>query len=267
MKVAIAVPARDESERVQACLRAIVAAAQALPHDTAWAVCVVADRCMDSTARIARSELAELPAVVVENEADRPLGTLRDLGLRHATALLGPHDPAHTWLLSTDADTIVPAHWLTGYLALAATGAHAIAGTALLDHPAGLTSEAALSYARVLDLARIPEGHGNVYGANLAIRADAYHAVGGFAPIRTGEDHDLWRRLGRRGYHRTYTEDVPVTTSARTQGRASGGLADLLAALPHHDHDAALWCPRQAAKGDGDAARSEGPSRRGFVPG
>ncbi|SER25832.1 glycosyltransferase [Actinokineospora terrae] len=229
--VAIAVPARDERDRIRACLRAIVAAARALPPTTAWALCLVADRCSDDTARIAESELDGLPALVVHNSVDHPLGTIRDLGLRHAQALLGNNDPARTWLLSTDADTTVPITWLTSLLRLAAKGTHAIAGTTRLDHPAAPTTAAARRYARVLDLARVPEGHGNVYGANLAIRADTYHAIGGFPPLNTGEDHGLWNRLTRAGYRHTYAEDNAVTTSARTRGRARGGLADLLASL------------------------------------
>ncbi|GAA2998202.1 glycosyltransferase [Actinokineospora diospyrosa] len=227
--IAIAIPARDERDTIRACLRAITASAQALPPTVAWSLCVVADRCTDDTAALARSELDGHPALVVVNDRDRPLGEVRDLGLRHAREHLGPHTPAATWLLSTDADTTVPDPWLTDHLRLANSGTHATAGMAHLD---GLPRAAILDYARVLDLARIPEGHGNIYGANLGIRADAYDTVGGFGPINTGEDHHIWHRLGHTGHHRTYAEHITVTTSARTQGRATGGLADLLATLP-----------------------------------
>ncbi|PPK65047.1 hypothetical protein V5P93_004208 [Actinokineospora auranticolor] len=100
-----------------------------------------------------------------------------------------------------------------------------------LDHRTTLGHVALLRYAHVLDKARLPEGHGNVYGANLGIRADAYDAVGGFGSLSTGEDHDLWRRLGQGGHPRAYADHITVTTSARTRGRARGGLADLLDSL------------------------------------
>jgi hypothetical protein len=51
------------------------------------------------------------------------------------------------------------------------------------------------------------------------------------APLNTGEDHDLWRRLGQAGYRLSYAADTLVTTSARLRGRATGGLADLLYSL------------------------------------
>ncbi|WP_026425119.1 glycosyltransferase [Actinokineospora inagensis] len=229
--VAIAIPARDEHDTIHACLRAITAAARALGPTAAWSLCVVADRCADDTAALAKSALDGHPAVVLTNDIDRPLGEIRDLGLRHARALLDPHRPAETWLLSTDADTTVPENWLTDHLRLATTGTHATAGTVDLDHLAGLPLAAVRRYARVLDLARVPEGHGNVYGANLGIRADAYDTVGGFGPLNTGEDHDIWRRLGHTGHRRAYADHITVTTSARTHGRAPGGLADLLATL------------------------------------
>ena len=41
-----------------------------------------------------------------------------------------------------------------------------------------------------------PDGsHPHVHGANLGVRADAYLRAGGWADLRTAEDHDLWRRL------------------------------------------------------------------------
>jgi cellulose synthase/poly-beta-1,6-N-acetylglucosamine synthase-like glycosyltransferase len=80
----------------------------------------------------------------------------------------------------------------------------------------------------VLADARQAEGPGNVFGANLGVRADAYTSVGGFRPLHTGEDHDLWHRLGSAGYRLCFAADALVTTSSRLRGRATGGLADLL---------------------------------------
>jgi hypothetical protein len=73
--------------------------------------------------------------------------------------------------------------------------------------------------------------HEHVYGANLGVRADAYRAVGGFHSLTSGEDRDLWSRLENAGYPLARPTSAPVRTSARTNGRASGGVAELLKRL------------------------------------
>ncbi|MFD2419651.1 hypothetical protein [Amycolatopsis pigmentata] len=56
-------------------------------------------------------------------------------------------------------------------------------------------------------------------------------ACGGVFPLPTGEDHDLWKRLGRAGFRRCYDENARVLTSSRLAGRAPHGLAALLRRL------------------------------------
>ena len=226
--VAVVVPARDEHRHIRGCLRAVRHALARLPPGIAHSVCVVADRCTDDTAALARTEL---PAgQVVTNEADRTIGEVRDLGVRTARGVLDGHSAAQVWLLSTDADTVVHPDWARRHVLLADLGFDAIAGVAHLDRPAGPTRAAVEHYAAVVGRARGHWGHGNVYGANLGVRADAFDAVGGFGPVPVGEDHDLWHRLGAAGYARHHA-DIPVVTSGRRHGRARGGLADLLATL------------------------------------
>lgn len=77
------------------------------------------------------------------------------------------------------------------------------------------------------------EGHPHVHGANLGIRADVYEAIGGWSPLRTGEDAE---RVARAESSKTVrilrTGQVPVWTSSRPVGRAPAGFADYLSALP-----------------------------------
>ncbi|MET1072651.1 MAG: glycosyltransferase [Umezawaea sp.] len=226
--VAVVVPARDEHLRIRSCLRAVRHALARLPVGVVGAVCVVADRCADDTAALAATELPT--ARIITANADRTIGEVRDLGVRAARTLLDGHPAAGVWVLSTDADTVVHRDWARRHVRLADAGFDAIAGIAHLDRPAGVTRAALERYAAVVGRARGPWGHGNVYGANLGVRADAFDAVGGFGPVPVGEDHDLWRRLGAAGYSRRHA-DIPVVTSARRDGRARGGLADLLATL------------------------------------
>lgn len=230
--VGVVVPARDERRHIQECLWSLCRALRELPPGIERAVCVVADRCTDATATLATAGLDGLPwASVVENRLDLTIGQVRDLGMRHVGVALAHHVPSEVLLLSTDADSTVALDWAVQHVRLAGRGLHAVAGPADLDDLRALEPVVALRYGDVLARARRPEGHGNVYAANLGVRADAFHAVGGFGAVASGEDHDLWERLGRAGYRRRYADGPKVTTSARREGRAAGGLADLLCSL------------------------------------
>jgi hypothetical protein len=200
-----------------------------LPARIERAVCVVADRCVDDTAELARAEFAGWRnARVLPNDRADALGDVRDLGFRHVATMIG-RPRAERLLLSTDADTEVDPDWALAHLRLAEQGWHAIAGVAELAAP--LPAPVAARYASVRGAAHGPAGHGNVYGANLGVRADAYAAVGGFAPFETGEDRDLWRRLGAADFRCTYATEPLVRTSARQNGRAPDGVAALLRRL------------------------------------
>ncbi len=219
--VGVVVPARDEEDHIGLCVESVLAA---LPAALDVAVCVVLDRCTDRTAEY-------VPASVDTVRNSRPLavGTLRHLGLRRVLHRLAAHRTDRVWLLSTDADTTVGPEWVRDHLRHADDGAHAVAGLADLDGP--LTVDAAGAYARILRDGDRAGGHAHVYGANLGIRADAYLAVGGFPAVPHGEDHALAARVRAGGYRLVTALDGRVRTSARTHGRASGGLADLLAGL------------------------------------
>jgi hypothetical protein len=240
--VGIVVPARDERRRIQDCVRGLRTALRALPPGVDTVVCVVADRCVDDTARLARAAFGDWSAArVVRTGVQRTIGEVRDLGFRHVRAALAAHPPAGTLLLSTDADSVVAPDWAHQHLRIAASGVHAVAGVTELIGQRPLPPSVAARYAAILATARRSDGHGNVYAANLGVRADAYLAVGGFGATATGEDHRLWRRLGSAGYRRCYADEPKVLTSARRHGRAPGGLADLLRTL--HDPQATGYSP------------------------
>ncbi|MGN6129846.1 MAG: hypothetical protein ACTHOK_05840, partial [Nocardioidaceae bacterium] len=73
--------------------------------------------------------------------------------------------------------------------------------------------------------------HAHVSGATLAVRADAYLAVGGFPHVAHGEDQRLVDTLAARDLPVLRTRTVTVITSGRLEGRADHGLAALLRAL------------------------------------
>jgi glycosyltransferase involved in cell wall biosynthesis len=224
--VAVIIPARDEASRIGRALHAVAEARRRLPAGVSSSCVVVADTCRDATAAIVRAASRPGVEVHVIEHALANVGLARRLGTL-AALRAAPAPPRAVWLANTDADTVVPRTWLADQLALAADGAIAVAGTVTLDEdaPAALLARFRATYTTH------PDGtHPHVHGANLGVRADAYVAAGGWPPLRTGEDHALWRRLRRHGPLSQLAEPQ-VVTSARRRGRAPDGFAADLVAL------------------------------------
>jgi hypothetical protein len=255
--VGVVVPARDEQERIVACLTSVRRATATLPDALAVAVAVVLDRCSDATPVRVAAVLADwpqaeaitveplpgLPATVVRGVGSAAVrgsgvGAVRDLGVRHVLRRLAAHPRSGTWVLSTDADTTVPADWAVAHLRGAAGGAHAVAGLADLAGTEHLAADALRRYDALVERGLRGGVHRHVYGANLGVRADAYLAVGGFPHQGAGEDHRLWRRLRAAGYTLAQPVDIRVRTSARLHGRADDGVAALLRSLHRRSRSA-----------------------------
>ena len=211
-RIGVVVPARDEAERIDACLAALTLAAGWV--EVPVQIVVVADGCLDDTAARARRH----PGVTVLETEGSNVGGARAAGaklaLRHGT----------TWLASTDADSIVPANWLTTHLDLAREGADVIIGAV---HPrwSDLTPEEIEWWHRTHDGG---QALGNIHGANLGVSAAAYRRAGGYLPLPEHEDTDLVRRLRESGAVVVATERGIVETSGRHVGRTPGGYARYL---------------------------------------
>ncbi len=225
--IGVVVPAHDEERTIGPCLSALADSLLGVRLPTV--VCVVADRCTDATIRIVDQVLPEAMIWVVDDRI--PLGLLRDLGMREVIAALADHNPAEVWLLGTDADTRVSPDWVRNQIAHAEAGADAVTGLVdLLDAP-HLTASLRSRYAELVAAGLWPESHDHVHGANFGVRASAFLDVGGYRPLHTGEDRDLWFRLRDAGLSVRQPLDLHVRTSSRLVGRARGGLADILATL------------------------------------
>jgi cellulose synthase/poly-beta-1,6-N-acetylglucosamine synthase-like glycosyltransferase len=223
--VAVIVPAANEEQRIARCLTSIDVAARHLSQRDPGLrarVIVTLDGCHDATAAIC----ATFPGVTTVTTTGRNVGAARRAGTQAALSRrAGP--ACELWLASTDADSAVPAGWLTAMVAAAGRGADLVLGTVL---PGPDLSPAV----RAQWLARhhLRDGHPHVHGANLGIRADAYLALGGWPPLVTGEDTDLARRAAAAGWLSiSRTAAIPVVTSVRRTGRAPRGFSSYLRAL------------------------------------
>ncbi len=224
--VVVAVPVRDEEELLAACLRSILRSATSLRQrrpGVSTEVVVALDRCTDTSARVVQ----RFPVRAVEVHAGS-VGRARHAAVTTGLADTGRRgaDPAATWVVGTDADCVVPTHWLGRHLQAAESGADLVLGTV---EPFGVADVAVLAAWR--DRHTLREGHGHVHGANLGVRASAYLEAGGYAPLALHEDVDLAARVRAAGRPWVASDRVRVRTSGRTTSRVDGGFAGYLTAL------------------------------------
>jgi glycosyltransferase involved in cell wall biosynthesis len=229
-RVVVVVPAANEERRIARCLSAIAVARTCLYRvSTRVTVRTVLalDGCRDETAAIAAAWSGVQPITLQAGN----VGAARRAGSSAALAGAGPL--SELWLAHTDADSQVPANWLTWMVREADLGAHLVLGTAVPGPALGAAAQA-----RWLTRHHLRENHPHVHGTNFGIRADAYLGLGGWQPLVTGEDADLARRAARAGHLRiSRTAAIPVVTSVRRGGRAPGGFSSYLRDL----------CPAPAA--------------------
>ncbi len=241
-KVAVAIPVKDEAERIVACLTAI-ARQEAAPTPL---VVLLINNSTDGTARIARRCASRLSLNVDMREISLSperanAGTARSLAMARAASLAGPDGV----LLTTDADGCVPPDWLATNLRGLAAGADAVAGRAVIDPEEAKLIPSALheadarecAYAALIDeIASLLDPdpldpwprHDEANGASLAVRVATYRAVGGMPEVPLGEDRLFVRALLDHDLHVRHDPAVWVTVSGRTEGRAKGGMAETM---------------------------------------
>jgi hypothetical protein len=136
-----AIPVRDEEDRIEACLDAVLAqhdlAGRPLAPD-ALGLVLLLNNCSDRTAAIARGRLAASGApFALVNVALPPsqanAGFARKLALDLAALWLERAGRRDGVLLTSDADSRVPPQWLARKLAAIHAGCGAVAGRVTLD--------------------------------------------------------------------------------------------------------------------------------------
>jgi glucosyl-3-phosphoglycerate synthase len=237
LRASVVVPARDEAERIGACLDAL--AGQVGVEPDSYEVVVVLDACSDGTEEAVEAALARSPELVLWTlpGPGRGAGPARAVGMDAACARLESVGRNDGLLASTDADSTVAPDWLARQLEAIAAGAEAIGGEVLLDPadaaalPSGVLRRREADLAERTELAarRGPAEHAHFSGASLGLTPRAYRRAGGLGWLAALEDQQLEDRLAAAGVRIHRLRPVKVVTSARTEGRAERGLARDLA--------------------------------------
>ncbi len=247
----VAIPVRDEADRIAACLRALGEQERAsFDH-----VVLLLNNCTDDTASRARDAARHLPFELccVERLYPRAFahaGTARREAMAIAAGLAGPDGI----LFTTDADGAAQPDWLSANLQALAQGAEVVCGRAVIDPVEALAipaqlhrdDDAEVAYATLLD--RIhhlvdPDPadpwprHVEHSGASIAVTAQAWALVSGVPALPSGEDRGFLHALRRADRRIRHAPDAVVTVSGRTVGRAPGGMAETIARRVLHQDE------------------------------
>ena len=249
----IAIPVKDEEERLPACLRPLAdqrdRLGQPIPP-TLVRIVVFANNCADQSAGLARKLAAGLSLDVRVVEARLPpaaahAGNARRAAMDIAEAWLMEGGDENGVILTTDADSQVAQNWIAANLDAFEAGADAVLGRIDLDGEGKLLPDALHrrgeledTYERLLtELSWLLDPlehnpwphHAMISGASLGVTRAAYNRVGRLPRVPLGEDKALIALLSREDARIRYCPRVQVITSGRTKGRAPGGVADTLA--------------------------------------
>jgi hypothetical protein len=242
----VAVPVRNEAERIVDCLKALDL--QQGLEGNGFGVVLFLNNCTDGTGHVVAAcrSCFGLQLRVLERQFDEAnAGWARREAMEAAASWLEENDAAAGVILTTDADSRVPPDWISKNLAAIAAGADAVAGRIALDEedasllPASLHARGRLEGAYEALLCELEAmidpllhdpwpRHWTTSGATLAVRLRAYRRAGGMPPLALGEDRAFVSSLLSSDALVRHDPAITVTTSGRLQGRAAGGAADTM---------------------------------------
>jgi len=251
-RAVVAVPAKDEAERLPACLSAldkqIDERGRPLPSGT-FGVVFFVNNSRDDSAEIIRRASLHMSVEVRVVEAKLPCelshaGGARRMAMDLAAAWLGERSACEGVLLTTDADSRVAPDWICANLKAFAQGAEVVLGQISLDeegdrlsaalHVRGKLEAVYEGLLNELSVRLDPQDcnpwphHSTISGASLALTRALYRRVGGLPLVPLGEDKALVAELRRCDARIRFAPEAKVVTSGRTSGRAPGGVADTL---------------------------------------
>jgi len=242
----VCVPARDEADRLPILLDALARQDVDGPIRVSILINNTVD---DSVAAVARAQAAwgerlHLAVACHDLPPERAhAGTARRLAMEAGLARI---DPDRGVLISTDADTRPPSDWISAMLRAIDAGLDIVGGRIVVDDAEPLAADMDAMQIKLdrywacvraieddIDPCRWDPAprHGDHTGASLAILAPLYRAAGGVPAIPAGEDRALVEAAVAAGGRLGHPMSVWTRVSARTIGRATGGMADHMQAL------------------------------------
>jgi hypothetical protein len=226
--IGIVLPVRDEEELLPRALAALTIAGANV--DVPCLAAVVLDCCSDKSLSIARRwrrslrhRRSNLRAILVRSRRGN-VGAARRSG---AEAVLERWRPIvdDLWLATTDADSTVPADWLSTQLVQHESGIDVWTGRITVEDWHGRPG-VATGWQASYDSEQTP-----IHGASLGINATTYVRAGGFSELAYGEDRALYEAAVASGGLAFHDQLVRVVTSARREGRAPLGFSSALSAV------------------------------------
>lgn len=244
----VALPARDEAQRLPGALLALDAAAALA--EGAVSVLVLANCCGDETAAIARALTPALPRLTVSvREAALPPGLAHAGGAR-AAAVAAAREAfggrSGDRLLTTDADArLRPDALALAEVAFTGGADLVLAKIGCAPDPFDPAPEAAVAWGTpqvewrhavrtLTETLRTgarpcPPLHDDYGGAGIAVTMSAHDRLGGFAPVPSEEDLRLVRAADEAEMVVDRSCGCAVEVLTRMGGRARGGMAAALA--------------------------------------
>jgi GT2 family glycosyltransferase len=201
--ISVVVPVRNGMPWVEHQLRAL--GAQRVAVD--WEVVVADNGSGDGTRSCVERWSERYPRIrMVDASARRGAGAARNIGVRSARGHL---------LAFCDADDVVQPGWLAS-MVTALSGTDLVSGVFDFGALNGMRQSVPV-VAATRQLGFLPFA----LSANLAVRREAFDAVGGFREeLASGEDVDLCWRLQLAGYRFAVAADAVVEKRERVGGRA-----------------------------------------------
>lgn len=267
----VVVPARNEEALLPRLLEALSRQTLLRRLPKPLDVVILLNNTDDRSSEIVTSVAARMPGIrltvsdVRLPPAQAHVGFARKLAMDIASDLIGDRGGV---ILTTDADAVPNDNWIEANLAAIASGADLVGGRVVGDREEEARlgphfQRRARSYARYADLCDElaslidplehdpwPRHHDHT-GASLAVRSEVYRRVGGLDPLPFREDLGFVAKVQASGYRLRHAQDVEVMVSARTVGRASGGMADCLRTWIQAEQagqPALVECPRSVER-------------------
>lgn len=196
--VSVIVPAYNEEKYITRCLSALTNQQTSCQYE----VIIVDNASTDATSQIAQT----FPVKVVK-EVRKGTGRARQTGVEHAKG---------DYLLSTDADTIVPVNWIEAMTDQLKNGYQAISGPMKIDEMS-LLSRAVVNIGQpiIVKLYKYIYGYYYLSGFNSGVTRALIERVGGFnVNLKSLDDIEISQRISKI-VEIKFLPDVVVTTSAR----------------------------------------------------